>query len=108
MKPSWGLVAALTILVASLFALTWGISLHTQPWKATAFAQSEVSRRGFDWPLADTTSDGSGDHRFLFQCPTDDNRYADMTIRFHAGAWSVVSFNEDFRPWQIPDATASR
>lgn len=106
-KISWGLVLAIAMLCGTVYLLSWALSLHADPWKAAAFANAEVSRRGYDWPRVSFDDDGRGSYHGIYLAPDDSGRRLDVKVqRGTNDDWQVVTFKEWVQKWE--SETASR
>jgi len=104
-KPTYALVFALGLLVASLFLLTFAVGLFVDPFSAKAFAAGQAQSQGFGHFTISDGTESTGNYRFVFSSP-DDKTFHDMTVARKAGKWAVVKLQKDWQPWKLRDELA--
>jgi len=99
-KPTWGLIAAATLLLVAGFVLSMQASWILDPYRAEAFAVQYANDHGLNWPVVEKNDYGN-EWRYLLQNPDDRDQYADIRVRRSSrNEFETIQFNKDFRPWQ--------
>jgi len=95
-KLTWGSVAALAIIVTSLFVTHWAISYQLELANAESAATAFARHNGVQWPLKYRAKEVDGAHCFFFVGPPD-KRSAEVQVRRNASGELEARFYDTAR-----------